>query len=269
MKDTSKKFFPKKYLGQNFLVDPNVREKIVSACDLKPEDIILEIGPGKGFLTKAIAPLVKKIIAVEKDPELAEELEQTFKNANVTIVEADILKYPFAQLPRAPFGIKIISNLPYNIATAVIEKVILEQRHFNSFYFAIQREHARRLTAKPNSKEYGSFTCFVQYHAGIKKIFDIKNTAFRPIPKVRSSFMRMDFDAAFPYKTKDEETLFKIIRQAFFYRRKTLPNALGHWIEKKHLVSLLREIGIDPQLRPENLSLADYIKISDAAKLAV
>lgn len=260
MKDALKKFFPKRYLGQNFLVDPNVREKIISACDLKPEDVILEIGPGKGFLTQAIAPLVKKMIAVEKDSELVKELAQTFKNTNVTIIEADILKYPFIQLPR---DIKIISNLPYNIATAVIEKVILEQRHFNSFYFAIQREHARRLTAKPNSKEYGSFTCFVQYHAQIKKIFDIKNTAFRPIPKVRSSFLRMDFRAGLGYKTKNEEILFKIIRQAFLYRRKILVNALEALIEKKGFTLLLQEMGINPQLRPENLSLADYIKISD------
>ena len=260
MKDSFKKFFPKKYLGQNFLVDPKVREKIILACDLKPEDIILEIGPGKGFLTKAIAPLVKKIIAVEKDFQLAQELKQTFKDTNVTIIEDDILKYPFSQLPR---NIKIVGNLPYNIATAIIEKIILTYRTTNGFYMTIQREHAQRLAASPNSKEYGSLTCFVQYYAKIEKIFDIKNTAFRPIPKVRSSFIRMNFYPEPLYKTNSEETFFKTIRQAFFYRRKTLPNALSTFVEKKRLISFLEEAGISPQLRPENLSLADYIKLSE------
>lgn len=264
MNNPSKKFSAKKYLGQNFLVDPKVREKIISACDLKPEDIVLEIGPGKGFLTRAIAPLVKEVIAVEKDYALIGELNQTFKDTHVTIVEQDILNYLFASLPE---GIKIIGNLPYNIATAIIEKVIWECPQLNSFYMMVQREHARRLMAKPHTKEYGSLTCFVRYYAQVEKIFDVKNTAFRPIPKVRSSFIRLNLHTSPKYKTKNEELLFKMIRQAFLYRRKTLPNTLTHLVEKEHLVSILEEIGIDPRSRPENLSLEDFIKLSE--KIAV
>ncbi len=260
MNTSLKKFSAKKHLGQNFLVDPRVREKIISACDLRPEDIVLEIGPGKGLLTKAIAALVKEVIAVEKDYALIGELKQIFKDTNVRIVEQDILKYPFASLPQ---GIKIIGNLPYNIATAIIEKVILECPQLNSFYMMVQREHAQRLMAKPHTKEYGSFTCFVRYYAQVEKMFDVKNTAFRPIPKVRSSFIHLNFHTPPKYKTKNEKFLFKMIRQAFLYRRKTLPNTLTHLIEKEYLVSILEKIGIDPRSRPENLSLEDFIKLSE------
>lgn len=255
------KFSAKKYLGQNFLVDPKVREKIILACDLKPEDIVLEIGPGRGFLTKAIVPLVKKVIAVETDYELAGELNQIFKGTNAAIIKHDILKYSFSDLPE---DIKIIGNLPYNIATAIIEKVVLECRHLNCFYMTIQREHAQRLLAKPHSKEYGSFTCFVRYHARVEKFFDIKNTAFRPIPKVRSSFISLQPYRQTKYKTENEELLFKIIRQAFLHRRKTLPNTLANLIKKEDMAKILEKIGISPQLRPENLSLEDFIKLAES-----
>lgn len=257
-----KRIYAKKHLGQNFLVDPHVREKIISTCNLSPEDIILEIGPGKGLLTKAIAALVKQVIAVEKDYALIAGLNQLFKDTNVTIIEQDILQYPFSKLPK---NIKIIGNLPYNIATAIIEKVILECPQLNSFYMMVQREHAQRLMAEPHTKEYGSLTCFVRYHAQVEKIFDVKNTAFRPVPKVRSSFVRLNLHTPpkYPLRAKNEELLFKMIRQAFLYRRKTLPNTLTNLIAKEHLVSILEKIGIDPRSRPEDLSLEDFIKLTE------
>ena len=258
------KLRPKKYLGQNFLVDPNIRQKIVSSCELKPTDIILEIGPGRGALTKMIAPLVKETIAIEKDKDLIDPLKEEFKNTNVTIVHADILKYPFLNLP---FHVKAVGNLPYNIATAVIEKLLLHREHFDGCYLTVQLEHANRLTARPHTKDYGSFSCFVQYYAEIKKLFRIKNTAFWPAPKIQSCFIKMIPFKEAPFKTLDERFLFKVIQKAFNQRRKTIRNSLSKLIDKENLLPALKTLHISPQSRAENLSLQDFIDIADLISL--
>ena len=255
-------FLPKKSLGQNFLINPNVGERIITSCDLTPTDIILEIGPGKGALTHSLSSCAKKVIAIEKDDHLAAQLKRTFANTNVEVIHGDILKYPFDGLPN---NTKIVGNLPYNIATPIIEKVLNNRRKFNAFYMTVPLEYGQRIAAQPNSKSYGSFSCFVQYYADTKILFKIKNSSFQPIPKVQSCFLQLDLLKEPKHKAQDEEGLFRIIRACFGQRRKTVQNTLSTIFRKERTGELLQALDIDPKLRAENISLEKYVQISNMA----
>ena len=254
-------FTPKKSLGQNFLVNTNVAERIVDACHLTPTDTVLEIGPGKGALTRELSRRCKNVLAVEKDKILAERLKKDFKNTNVHIFEDDILKYSFVKLPD---NIKIIGNLPYNIATPIIEKIIDYRTKCRQLYVTVQLEYGQRIVAKPNTKSYGSFSCFIQYYMEPKILFKIKPSAFAPIPKVQSCFLRLDLLNKPKHKAEDDDLLFSTIRSCFGQRRKMIANSLASTISKEKIPSLLQTLAINPKLRAENLSLQDYVRISNA-----
>ncbi len=253
-------FFPKKSLGQNFLVNPHVQEKILAACELTPEDIVLEIGPGQGVLTRPLAQRVRKVFAIEKDHYLAAQLEQEFAGTNVTVEHADILKYPFEQLP-AP--LKVVGNLPYNIATPIIEKVLAFRHKFPVFYMTVQLEYGNRIVAKPGSKDYGSLSCFVQYYATVKKLFKIPPAAFRPAPKVDSCFLSLHMRSAPVHQVNNEEFLFKLIRACFSQRRKTIRNSLAVVYGKEDAAKFLEKLRIDPRLRAEDVGLEDYVRLAN------
>ena len=263
----NKKTYPKKYLGQNFLLNPPMQQKIINACELKPTDVVLEIGPGKGALTKLIAPRVAKVIAIEKDRDLAQTLKTEFENSNVTIIEDDILhflqRYQVPIQHKVPGTLKIIGNLPYNIATAIIEKAILHRRHFELFFMTVQLEHGKRMAAQPHTKDYGSFSCFVQLYTETKILFRVPPAAFYPMPKVQSCFLKMNFLDHPSQEVKNEDLLFKIIREAFGQRRKTIENSLAKLIGKEKLREYLAKLSIDSKSRAENLSLADYAKLTN------
>ena len=253
-------FLPKRSLGQNFLVNPHYQEKIIAACELDPEDVVLEIGPGKGVLTRPLAQGVRKVFAVEKDNYLAAQLEQEFAATNVTIEHADVLKYPFEQLP-AP--LKVVGNLPYNIATPIIEKVLKFRHKFPVFYMTVQLEYGNRIVAKPGSKDYGSLSCFVQYYAIAKKLFKIPPSAFKPAPKVESCFLSLHMRQTPALPARDDEFLFKLIRTCFSQRRKTIRNSLSAVYGKEKTEELLAELHIDSRLRAEDLSLEDYVRLAN------
>ena len=253
-------FFPKRSLGQNFLINPRIQERIIEACDLTKDDVVLEIGPGKGVLTRPLADRVKKVLAIEKDNYLAPQLEKEFAGTNVTIEHADVLKYPFEQLP-APM--KAVGNLPYNIATPIIEKVLAFRHKFPVFYLTVQLEYGNRIVARPHSKEYGSLSCFVQYYAQAQKLFKIPPSAFRPAPKVDSCFLSLRMRPEPARKARDEEFLFKLIRACFSQRRKTLKNSLAVIYGKEKGEELLRNLNIDPMVRAEDLSLEDYVRLAN------
>lgn len=256
-------FIPKKSLGQNFLINQKLVKRIIAACDLNPSETILEIGPGKGALTHLLAEHVKRVIAIEKDDHLAQQLKQTFNNSNVKIIHADILKYAFNKLPD---NIKIIGNLPYNIATPIIEKILNHRRKFHEMYLTVQLEYGQRIVAEPNSKKYGSLSCFVQYYTDTKLLFKIKNSAFRPVPKVQSCFLRLATRKRPTYAAHDEKHLFKIIRACFGQRRKTIENSLSTILRKEKARQLLESLDIDPKLRAENIRLKEFVQISNAMK---
>ena len=253
-------FSPKKSLGQNFLVNPRVRHRIIEACELGKKDVVLEIGPGKGALTAAIAAGVKEVFAVEKDDRLAEELREQFRDTNVRIIHADVLEYPLSRLPDR---LKVVGNLPYNIATPIIEKVLAFRHKFPVFYMTVQLEYGDRIVAKPGSKDYGSLSCFVQYYAQAKKIFKIPPSAFRPAPRVDSCFLSLRMRPEPVHKARDEKFLFKLVRTCFNQRRKMLKNSLGVVYGKEEAEELLRKLNIDPMVRAEDLSLEDYVRLAN------
>ncbi len=259
-KPLSGSFFPKKSFGQNFLINEYIRNKIIEACELKNTDTVLEIGPGQGALTKEIAPKVQHLYVVEKDWMLAEELRRSILAKNFTLFENDILKFSLSQLPTP---LKVIGNLPYNIASPIIEKIIENRKQCTTLFMTIQLEHGKRLTAQPGCKDYGALTCLVQYFCETKLLFKINNTAFSPIPKVQSCFVRLHINSEPRIKAKNEKLLFELIKTSFQQRRKNVLNSMNLLIKKNELEDILNLLKLKTTLRAENLTLRDFIAISD------
>jgi 16S rRNA (adenine1518-N6/adenine1519-N6)-dimethyltransferase len=250
--------FPKKNLGQNFLIDKHTQQKIIQACDLKIEDVVVEIGPGSGALTRLIAPKVKRLICVETDRDLIGPLRDCFGNS-VEVVHADFLKWDMSHLP---LGVKVIGNIPYYISTPIIEKLIQDRTKFSAAFLTVQLEFGQRLTAKAGGKDYGSLSCFAQYYADIKMLFKIKNTCFKPAPKVDSCFLRLMMRPQLEGDLANEEFLFKLIQTAFQQRRKNIVNSLKGFVVKEKLEESLKDLNINFNARPENLTLSNYIALS-------
>jgi len=258
--------FPKKHLGQNFLVDENIKNRIIEACHFNPKDRVIEIGPGLGALTEKILHRSDHLLAIETDAQLFRKLKEKIQpfveqhpEKKIKIVHDDFLKYDLSSIPPQS---KVVGNLPYNISSLIMEKLIRRQDLFSCFYFTVQLEFAKRLAAKPHSKDYGSLSCFAQYYCDVKILFKIKNTCFRPIPKVVSSFVQM-IPREPPHKALNEALLFKIIRQSFQQRRKKFFNSLSSLIKKDRLEIICKECRIDPHLRAENLSLKNFVDIAN------
>ena len=203
---------------------------------------MVEIGPGQGVLTRLIAPQVKRLICVETDRDLIEPLRSSL-SSSVEIVHADFLKWDMGHLPQ---GVKVIGNIPYYISTPIIEKLIEDRTKFSAAFLTVQLEFGQRLTAKAGGKDYGSLSCFAQYYADIKMLFKIKNTCFKPAPKVDSCFLRLMMR---PHACKglagDEEFLFKLIQTAFQQRRKNIVNSLKGLVGKEKLEGALKILGIN------------------------
>jgi len=262
MTHPKKPFIPKKSLGQNFLVNPGVIRKIFNSCSISSADTVLEIGPGQGALTHSLAEQSRQLIAVEKDDDLAQQLAYDFSDTNVNIIQEDILKYSFDQLPQ---GTIVVGNLPYNITTPIIEKIIQNRHCIPTVYMTVQLEYGQRIAAVPNTKAYGPLSCFIQYYADTKILFKIKNTSFYPVPKVHSCFMRLDLHAQPKYPAKNETHLFQIIHASFGQRRKTIQNSLSSLLKKSDVIELLHTLHIDPTARAEQIELKDFIKLADMA----
>ncbi len=255
----SKRHISKKDLGQNFLIDLRMQQRIVAACELSKEDIVLEIGPGQGAITRLIAPRVDKLVCIEKDKDLIHPLSEEFSTANVTIIEDDFLKLDMSHLGRS---IKVIGNIPYNISTPIIEKLIDNKHLIKKVYLTVQLEFGERLAARPNTKDYGSLSCFVQYFSDVKVLFQIKKGSFKPIPKVDSCFVCLDFSVPAKYEPKDEKLMFKFIRTVFTQRRKNLLNAASSMVDKAIMTSILEDLKLPTSVRPEELSLQNFVDIS-------
>jgi 16S rRNA (adenine1518-N6/adenine1519-N6)-dimethyltransferase len=271
---------PKKHLGQNFLNDRRIQEKIIQACQLNVEDNIVEIGPGQGALTQLIAPQVKKLICIETDHDLIEPLRMTLPST-VEIIHADFLKWDFSHFKgdsplinndRGTVPFKVIGNIPYYISTLIIEKLIENRSKIVEAFLTVQLEFAERLAAKPGNKIYGSLSCYVQYYADIKLLFKIKNTCFKPAPKVDSCFISLNFkNGPGPLSgsdqvrlvATDEEFLFKLIQTAFQQRRKNIVNALKVMVAREKLEQSLNALDINLNARAENLTLSNYIELSN------
>jgi 16S rRNA (adenine1518-N6/adenine1519-N6)-dimethyltransferase len=254
-------FVPKKRMGQNFLVDPKALIRIVDACELSPSETILEIGSGAGALTRHLAPQVSHIIAVEADGQLAEGLKSEFDPAKLTVHHADFLKFDLSQLPPS---IKVIGNLPYYISTPIITRVIDNRSRFSALFMTVQLEFGERLIARPGSKNYGSLSVFVQFYAEPHLLFKIGNKSFRPVPKVNSCFMRIAMRGKPVAEVVDEKLFDQVVRKSFLQRRKSLLNSLSSLRPKDVLLKALEKADIAPQRRAEELTPADFARLTNA-----
>lgn len=253
---------PRKRFGQNFLVDSNIIAAIIAAINPKADQHILEIGPGLGVLTQHLIASKAKVDAVEIDRDLAQHLEARFGNAsNFTLHCQDILKFPLQTLQAKTKNkqIRVVGNLPYNISTPLLFKLFDEIHCISDMFFMLQHEVALRLAAKPNSKEYGRMSIMAQYFCSMDIVINVPPSAFDPAPKVNSSVVRFVPHTRPLVKVADHSLLQNIVTQAFSQRRKTIANALKASLNQNDFINLQ----IDPRLRPENLSLADYANIAN------
>lgn len=262
----------KKCFGQNLLSDKNYLEKIVDSIDLNPVDTILEIGSGSGLLTCLLASKVKKVLAVELERDILKKLKITTQSiTNIEIINSDFLKLDLTEISNKPF--KIIGNIPYNITSKILLKLFGEidnpAKHLQfleKVYLMVQLEVAERLVAKPNTKAYSPLTLLVQYFSSPEILFKVPKGAFFPVPKVDSAFVKFDMKKKLQ-PLKDPTLLKNIIRISFQQRRKKAINALNKLIEDKGLTEkVFNELHLSHNLRPENLSFEDFIKISDKLK---
>lgn len=251
---------PNKSLGQNFLIDTRVQQRIVDACGLLPTDTVIEIGPGKGAITSLLLPKVQQLIAVEKDHALADALKINFKQDNLQVIDGDFLKLDIQELPDE---LVVVGNIPYYISTPIIEKILANKKKIKRAYMTVQLEFGERLGALVGNRDYGSLSCFVQYHADVKVLFKISPGSFSPQPKVSSCFLSLMIKDHPVVEAKDEDKLFKLIQRSFMQRRKTIANSLKGLIEQERLLALFAKLGIDPQSRAENLTLLNYIELSN------
>jgi len=257
---------PKKSLGQNFLTDKNIQTKIINACGLTPEDTVLEIGSGRGEITKLIAPRVKHLAALEIDSSLCRQLEDSLKEyKNTEIINIDILKFDFKKYFKSAKikKLKIIGNIPYYISTPIIEELLKHRGKIETVFITVQKEFADRIAAGPGSKTFGSLSCFIQYYAEPKILFLIKKNSFFPPPKIDSCLLRLKVRNKPIIKVRDEKLFFDIIRAAFNKRRKTLRNSLRDKFPPEKLALFFSKFSINPNIRPEDLGLEDFANLSN------
>ena len=249
----------KKRLGQNFLVDKNVIEKIIKHIDLYEKDSVLEIGPGDGALTKYISVMVNKLIIIEKDSDLIDELALIVeKNKNVIMHNIDVLKFKFSSI-KTKF--RVVGNLPYNISTEIIFK-LCNVKNIIDMHFMLQKEVVDRIISKPNSKVYGRLSVMAQTYFDTKKLFDVSENVFIPRPKVKSSFIQLVPIKKVFDNMKHETCFSNIVKSAFEGRRKMIRSSLNDYLSEKDLAN----IGIDSKSRAENLTTQDYLAISRYVK---
>lgn len=252
---------PSKRLGQNFLIDSNIKDKIIAALKLTEQDMIIEIGPGLGSLTEPICQKAKKVIAIEKDRRLCEFLKERLQCfRNLEIVCGDFLKF---YLP--DHKSKVVGNLPFYITTPILTKLINERKKVSSAFISVQKEFAERLVAKPGQPTYSPITLFVQFYCLPKPHFSIKPTSFFPPPEVGTIFLSLEIRKEPAFLIKNEAKLFRIIRAAFEKRRKTILNSLVSadlWATKAEVLDALKNSGISPLCRPEDISMEGFVKIS-------
>ncbi len=264
-----------KSLGQNFLTDKNIIDKILEASCITREDLVIEIGPGIGVLTGGAAELAGKVIAIELDSRLIPILEETLgAYDNVEIIQGDILKINLKEVieahglinGQAPRHIRIIGNLPYYITTPILMKLLEEGVPADSITVMMQKEVAQRLLANPGDRDCGAITLAVHYYCTAKKVASVSREVFMPPPNVDSTVIRLDIRKEKPIELIDDKMFFACVKSSFGQRRKTLGNSLlsigTH--NKEDLAGLLSQVGIDPSRRGETLSLEEFGRIANA-----
>ena len=262
-----------KSLGQNFLINEEVVENIVGASKISKEDLVIEIGPGLGTLTQSLLENAGKVIAIELDDRMLKILnDRFFMYDNFQVINEDVLKVDLADLIKKEKdanslkNAKIVANLPYYITTPIIMKLLEEELDIESITVMIQKEVADRLIATPGDKQSGAITYSVYYYAESEKIMLVENNSFIPEPEVQSEVIKLNIRKSPAIDLKDKDLFFKIIKASFMQRRKTLMNALvngGIIKDKAQAKELFEKLGLDINVRGENLSMQDFADLCD------
>ena len=274
------KFIMKKYkikanksLGQNFLINQEVVENIVECSQITKQDLVIEIGPGLGTLTKELLEKAGKVICIELDEKMVKIIKDRFSlYKNFEVIQEDVLKVDLKRLIEKEKEegtiehVKVVANLPYYITTPIIMKLLEEKLQLDSIIVMIQKEVAKRLVAIPGKKETGAITYTVNYYAEGEEILEVPNTAFIPEPEVTSEVIKLKIRKEKPVQVKDEKLMFEIIKKAFIQRRKTLINALTNnkvFKDKEEGKKILNELNLAENVRPEKLTLQDFADITN------
>jgi 16S rRNA (adenine1518-N6/adenine1519-N6)-dimethyltransferase len=261
---------PKKALGQHFLVHPHQARRIVAALNLTAEDTVVEIGGGLGALTGFLAPVARRVIALERDPELARFLEQELlvDPPGVQVICQDVLEFDFAEAAReAGRPVAVVGNLPYQITSPLLFNLIRDSAAIAQAVLMMQQEVGARLTASPGTKDYGILSVLGQYHFRVTRLFGLSPGNFYPPPQVESVVLRLVPAAPTP-AALDAALLHRLVKTAFGHRRKTLNNTLvahaaAFGLSLEAMRALLAQLNIDPKRRGETLSVAEFVETSN------
>ncbi len=268
------RFRPKKSLGQHFLLDPLVIKEIIACSRFQSTDRVLEIGAGRGELTLPLARTVDHVVAVEKDKQLINLLNKKLLRegiSNVTVVHHDILGWDFQEMSfHFADKIQVVGNLPYNISTTVLEKLIANRALIMRAILMFQLEIAKRLTASPGNKTYGAMTVLIQYYAHATGLLEVSKKSFFPKPKVDSMVLELNFERPYPKRAEDETVFSKVVKGAFAHRRKTILNSLNGFfpfLKREELKEAIKKCGVDPGTRAESLDIETFLCLASVIKL--
>ncbi len=250
------KHIAKKRFGQNFLTDQSIVNSLIDAINPLQNQTIVEIGPGLGALTKPLLKKINHLHVVEIDRDIVSWMQNEYAKNTITIHNVDALKFEFTTLGES---LRVVGNLPYNISTPILFHLLENLTHITDMHFMLQKEVVERMVAQPSTSAYGRLSVMLQYHLAMEYLITVPPEAFEPAPKVESAFVRCIPHAALPHKAKDEAHYAKVVLAAFGQRRKTLRNTLKGLLDDDGFVAL----NINPQLRAENLTVAQFVSISN------
>lgn len=250
----------RKRFGQHFLHDKQIIQRLVDCIAPKSGQQVVEIGPGQGALTVPILKLLGEMTVVELDRDLIPALQlRCADKGHLTVHQADALAFDFTTLIKDSMPMRVIGNLPYNISTPLIFHLLQFAKHITDMHFMLQKEVVERIAANPGNEDYGRLSIMVQYHCKTIALFEVPPSAFYPPPQVTSSVIRLIPYQEIPHLAKDYEHFASIVRGAFSHRRKTLRNSLKDLVNSDDW----KRIDVDPHLRPEQLGVSEYVKISN------
>ncbi len=250
----------RKRFGQNFLHDPGVIGRIIRSIAAKPGDHLVEIGPGQGALTRELLAGCENLDVIELDRDLVPILLAQFvEKPGFRLHQGDALKFDFATLLQDDTPLRVVGNLPYNISTPLIFHLLSYAAHIRDMHFMLQKEVVLRMAAQPGDNHYGRLGIMVQYYCQVDNLFLVGPGSFKPAPKVDSAIVRLTPHRELPHPADDVKILEDVVRRAFNMRRKTLRNNLKGLLSAEELETL----GVSPQERPENIALADFVRMAN------
>lgn len=250
------KHLAKKRFGQNFLTDKAIINSLIEAISPQPDDLMVEIGPGLGALTQPLLTKLNHLHVVEIDRDIIQWMQNFYPTDKISIHNSDVLKFDFTQIGQR---IRIVGNLPYNISSPILFRLLENTKQIIDMHFMLQKEVVERMVALPSTPEYGRLSVMLQYRLKMEYLITVPPESFEPAPKVESAFVRCIPHQALPYPAKDEALFSKVVLAAFGQRRKTLRNTLKGLLDDEGFSKL----NIDSQLRAENLSVSQFVAIAN------